>query len=292
MTLPLRRDARAGAEPEAAASLHVPISIVMPTLNEIERISAGLPELGWADEIIVADGGSTDGTREMAARLGAEVIVVAGRTIGAQRNAAIAIARNEWVLALDADEQVTPDLRDELARLCRSETPHATVYRVRSRNWHLGGELRHGPWGRDWKVRVFTRDHRFSEHRVHEHIEMTGALGTLSGTLSHRPYRDLPHQVAKIATYARWATEDLTDRKRSVGLWDLLARPSWRFVRDYFMLGGWKDGTNGFIVSVVSAFSVFLKYASLLTRPGLSRASVVRGRAPKLSSIRTGREVN
>ena len=123
MTLPLRNHAHSGTAPEVSASLHVPITVVIPTLNEIERIAAGLPELEWADEIIVADGGSTDGTREMAARLGAKVIVVAGRTIAAQRNAAIALARNEWVLALDADEQVTPDLRDELARLCRSGAP-------------------------------------------------------------------------------------------------------------------------------------------------------------------------
>jgi glycosyltransferase involved in cell wall biosynthesis len=266
MTLLLRSAAPSSPRLGVSSALHVPISIVIPTLNEIERIADVLPDLGWADEVIVADGGSADGTREMAARLGARVLVVAGRTIAAQRNAAIAIVRNRWVLALDADEQVTPELRDELARLCLSNAPQPTVFRVRSRNWHLGGELRHGPWGRDWKVRVFTREHRFVEQRVHEHVDVTGEVGTLTGTLTHRPYRDLPHQVTKIATYARWASADLIDRKRRVALWDLLARPSWRFVRDYVVLGGWKDGTNGFIVSVVSAFSVFLKYASLLTR--------------------------
>lgn len=266
---PVHREAR-GKTPPAA---RVPISIVMPTLNEIGHLVDGLPDLLWADEIIVADGGSKDGTREMAVRMGARVLVVGGRTIAAQRNAAIAVARNQWVLALDADERVSPELRDELARLCESSATQPTIFRVRSRNWHLGGELLHGPWGRDWKVRVFTRDHRFSEQRVHEHIEVRGELGTLTGTLTHRPYRDLPHQVTKIALYARWASDDLHDRGRRVGPWDLMVRPSWRFARDYFVLGGWKDGTNGFIVSVVSAFSVFLKYASLLTRPRTQRAA-------------------
>jgi glycosyltransferase involved in cell wall biosynthesis len=300
MSLPLRRDAHSDTRSGVSAASRVQISIVIPTLNEIERISDGLPDLDWADEVIVADGGSTDGTREMATRLGARVLVVTCRTIAAQRNAAIAVVRNRWVLALDADERVTPALREELDQLCRSTVVGPTVFRVRSRNWHLGGELRYGPWGRDWKVRVFTRDHRFVEKRVHEHVEVTSELGWLTGTLTHRPYRDLPHQVTKIAVYARWACEDLAESDRRVGLWELLVRPSWRFGRDYIVFGGWKDGTNGFIVAVVSAFSVFLKYASLLTRPrrqptarrvlGLARAQTfgVSGQEKSGSGIRVG----
>jgi hypothetical protein len=101
--------------------------------------------------------------------------------------------------------------------------------------------------------------------RVHENLTSLREVGTLDGTLLHYPYRDLAHHVHKAAKYARWAAADLHDRGRRARLRDLLLRPAWRFVRDYFMLGGWKDGVRGFVVTSVSSFSVFLKYACLLT---------------------------
>jgi len=256
----------------AAASTHgaavspaerVAISVVIPTLNEASRIGESVERLNWADQVIVVDGGSADETASIARRSGAHVLVVRGRTIAEQRNAGIALARNHWVLALDADESVTPELRSSLDRLARSGGTSPRAYRVRSRNWHLGRELRHGPWGRDWKVRVFSRDQRFEVRKVHENLEVLDEVGTLDGTLLHYPYRDVSHQVAKVATYARWAADDLRARGRRPRVWDLVIRPPWRFLRDYVFLGGWRDGGPGFVVSAVSAFSVFLKYACL-----------------------------
>lgn len=248
----------------------VAISVVIPTLDEEPRIGALVADLAWADEIIVVDAGSSDRTREVAAAAGARVLVVTRSTIGTQRNAGIAVARHEWILALDADERVSDELRATLQRLVSTDAaggarPH-TAYRVRSRNWHLGRELRHGPWGRDWKVRVFTREHRFSAQRVHENVESPGVVGMLDGTLLHEPYRDLSHHISKVATYARWAADDLHARGRRARMSDLLVRPPWRFVRDYVVYGGWRDGSAGFVVSVVSAFSVFAKYAALRMR--------------------------
>lgn len=241
----------------------IAISVVMPTLNEAARLEEALDGLSWADEIIVVDGGSGDRTVAIARGRGAHVLTVRDQTIADQRNAGIAIARNHWVLALDADEVVTRELRESLARLTRSGQIFPTAYRVRSRNWHLGQELRHGPWGRDWKVRVFSRDQRFEVRRVHENLATLERVGQLDGALLHYPYRDVSHQVSKIATYARWAAEDLRSRGRKTKLSDLLVRPAWRFVRDYLVLSGWRDGAPGFVVSAVSAFSVFLKYACL-----------------------------
>jgi glycosyltransferase involved in cell wall biosynthesis len=242
----------------------LPISVVIPTLNEAPRLEAALETVAWADEVIVVDAGSADGTPTIARRHGARVLTVAGLTIGEQRNAGIESARNHWILALDADEAVTPELRDSLAQLCYSNDSAHAAYRIRSRNWHLGRELRHGPWGRDWKVRVFSRDQRFSTAKVHENLVELRDVGALDGALIHHPYRDLSHQITKIAKYARWAADDMRARGRRASVFDLLARPAWRFVRDYFLLSGWRDGAAGFVVSTVSAFSVFLKYACLL----------------------------
>jgi glycosyltransferase involved in cell wall biosynthesis len=241
----------------------IAISVVMPTLNEASRLEEALAGLSWADEIIVVDGGSGDRTVAIARGHGAHVLTVRDQTIADQRNAGIAVARNHWVLALDADEVVTSELRESLGRLTRSGLSVPVAYRVRSRNWHLGRELRHGPWGRDWKIRVFSRDQRFEVRRVHENLSALNEVGKLEGALLHYPYRDVSHQVSKIATYARWAADDLRSRGRRAKLSDLLVRPAWRFVRDYLVLSGWRDGAPGFVVSAVSAFSVFLKYACL-----------------------------
>ncbi|HSQ32274.1 MAG TPA: glycosyltransferase family 2 protein [Gemmatimonadaceae bacterium] len=243
----------------------VPLTVVIPTLNEAPRIAEAIESVRWADEVIVADGGSTDDTVAVAERAGARVIGVPNRTVGQQRNAAIELARHKWILALDADERATLELRESLTELCsRDGAPH-TAYRIRSRNWHLGRELRHGPWGRDWKIRVFSREHRFSDARVHENLVSAADVGSLEGALIHYPYRDLSHQVAKIATYAKWAADDMRRRGRRATAVDLLARPAWRFVRDYILYSGWRDGAAGFVVATVSAFSVFCKYACLLT---------------------------
>ena len=245
----------------------LPITVVIPTLNEATRIAGAIESVAWADDVIVADAGSTDGTAALAEQAGARVIIVPNRTIGQQRNAAIELARNQWILALDADERATPELRESLAELCGRNGAGHTAYRIRSRNWHLGRELRHGPWGRDWKIRVFSREHRFSDARVHENLADATDVGSLAGTLIHYPYRDLAHQVTKIASYARWAAEDMRSRGRRASVLDLLARPFLRFVRDYVVYSGWRDGVAGFIVAIVSAFSVFCKYASLIAMP-------------------------
>src|ERR1041385_5024788 len=242
----------------------IPVSVVIPTLNEASRIGTAIGTVQWADEVIVADAGSTDETVAIARGAGARVLEVPGRTIGAQRNAAIELARNPWILALDADEEVTPELRDSIAELCLTGSPRFTAHRVRSRKRHLGRELRHGPWGRDWKIRVFSSDQRFNASRVHERVDV-GDVGELDGDLIHYPYRDLSHQVIKIAKYAKWAADDMRSRGRRAGVTDVLFRPAWRFFRDYFVYSGWRDGRAGFIVAAVSAFSVFCKYACLIT---------------------------
>jgi len=239
----------------------LPLTVVIPTLNEAAQIGAALDALFWVDEVIVADGGSTDATVEIAKTHGATVLRVPDRTIAAQRNAAIAAARNEWVLALDADERASDALREEIARVLAA--PAHAAYQVRFENIYLGRERRRGRWARDWHVRLFPRTRRFMEDRVHERLEPVANPGTLEGTIRHIPYRDLTHHLQKIAAYARWGAEDLHARGRRATLLDLVARPGWRFVREYALSGSFLDGRFGFVTSALSAYSAFLKYAYL-----------------------------
>jgi glycosyltransferase involved in cell wall biosynthesis len=242
------------------------LTVVIPTLNEGAQIAQAIADVAWADEVIVVDGGSTDDTVSLAERAGARVLVVTGSTIAGQRNAGIEAARNTWVLALDADERVSLQLRTELGQVVGGLNPTHAAYRMKFRNHYLGRELRHGPWGRDWHVRLFTRDRRYVCDRVHEHLETIDDVGTLTGPIIHYPYRDVSHHVAKIVKYARWGADDLYARGRRAGLWEMAARPTWRFVRDYLIYSGWRDGVVGFVTSALSAFASFLKYAFLFAR--------------------------
>src|SRR5205809_184249 len=239
----------------------IPLTVVVPTLNEGAQIGDAIDALPFADEVIVADGGSTDDTVAIARARGATVIERAGVTIAAQRNAAIARARNEWVFALDADERITDALWEELREVVAA--PARPVYRVRRMNSFLGRERRRGRWGRDWQVRLFTRERRFVPDRVHERLEPIRDAGTLHATLRHAPYRNLRHQLDKLLLYAQWGAQDLPARGRPARLWELGVRPLWRFWRDYLGYGSWLDGGYGLLTSTLTAYSCFLKYAYL-----------------------------
>jgi len=239
----------------------LPLTVVIPTLNEARNIAELLESLRWADDVIVADGGSSDETVAIATRLGARVIELEGRTLGAQRNAGIVAARHPWVLALDADERVTDALREELPGVIAA--PRHEAYRIRFANIYLGRERTRGRWGRDWHVRLFKRERRFADSKIHPDLEPIADVGTLQGTIRHAPYRDLTHHLEKMIAYARWGAEELHAGGRRASLWDLVMRPWWRFVRDYFLYGSVLDGRYGFVASALTAYSAFLKYAYL-----------------------------
>ncbi|HEX9894476.1 MAG TPA: glycosyltransferase family 2 protein [Gemmatimonadales bacterium] len=241
--------------------MKVPISIVVPARDEGERITAFVSAHDWAAEIIVADNGSTDDTAARASAAGARVIDCGGLTIAGARNAGAEAASQEWIFALDTDEVVTPDLREELPYVL--EAPVAAAYEVRRRNLYLGREQRRGRWGRDWVVRMYRKGLRFGETRVHESLVTTEGFGTLAGQIDHNPYRDLAHHQTKMDRYARWGAEELYQQGRRATVADLTLRPSWRFVKAYLIGGSVLDGRFGLITSLLGAETAFLKYAHL-----------------------------
>ena len=239
----------------------VPLTVVIPTLNEAEQIGELVKSLAWAGEVIVADGGSHDDTVTIARQAGARVLESTGPTIAAQRNAAIAAASHQWVLAVDADERVGEDLARELAAVLAA--PAHAAYRIRRRNFYLGVELTRGHWGRDWVTRLFTRERRYVERRVHENLEPVPHPGLLSAPLLHHPYRDLSDQLEKMERYARWGAQDLHDLGARASVWDLAGRPFGRFLRAYLLQGNLFDGKFGLTTSMLGAYGTFLKYAHL-----------------------------
>ena len=246
-----------------------PVSIVIPTRNEALQIGECVGGLAWAGEVIVVDGASADGTAESARAAGARVLNGAragtgGQTIAAQRNAGIAAAAHEWVFALDADERIGPELAAELAATVAA--PAHEAYAVRRRNVFFGRTITRAGWGEDWVVRLFRRERRFVERRVHEGLEAVADVGRLGAPLEHVPYRDLSHYLQKLDRYATWAAEDLAARGRRPRLSDLLFRPPARFARMYLLQLGVLDGWRGAVLCGLAAVSVFLKYARLWER--------------------------
>ena len=246
-----------------------PVSIVIPTRNEALQIGECVRGLAWAGEVIVVDGGSADGTAESARAAGARVLNGAragtgGQTIAAQRNAGIAAAAHEWVFALDADERIGPELAAELAATVAA--PAHEAYAVRRRNVFFGRTITRAGWGEDWVVRLFRRERRFVERRVHEGLEPVADVGRLGAPLEHVPYRDLSHYLQKLDRYATWAAEDLAARGRRPRLSDLLFRPPARFARMYLLQLGVLEGWRGAVLCGLAAVSVFLKYARLWER--------------------------
>ncbi|MGE5802333.1 MAG: glycosyltransferase family 2 protein [Gemmatimonadota bacterium] len=238
-----------------------PVTIVIPTLNEAHQITECVRGVAWAREVIVADGGSSDCTGELAAAAGATVLRDSWATIAAQRNAAIAAARHEWVFALDADERVDAALAREIAATVAA--PAHAAYAVRRENIYLGRAVRRGGWGDDWVVRLFRRDRRYVNRRVHEHLERGSDVGRLRAALVHEPYRSLAHHLEKATRYANWAAADMAERGRRPRLADMVLRPPATFLRMYLFQLGVLDGWRGTVLAGLAAVSVFLKYARL-----------------------------
>ncbi|HET7296880.1 MAG TPA: glycosyltransferase family 2 protein, partial [Gemmatimonadales bacterium] len=171
---------------------------------------------------------------------------------------------HEWVLAVDADERVDAALAAEVAATVSA--PRHEAYALRRRNHFLGRPVAHSGWGNDWVVRLFRRNRRFIERKLHEALEPVSDVGRLAAPLDHVPYRDLSHYLQKLDLYSGWAAELLAARGRRPRVRDVLLRPPARFARMYLLQLGVLDGWRGAVLCGLSATSVLLKYARLWER--------------------------
>jgi glycosyltransferase involved in cell wall biosynthesis len=253
----------------------VAVSVVIAARNEARHIADCVRSVTWADEILVVENDSTDATVAVAQEAGATAFSHPFVSIGAQRNAAIARARNGWIFVVDADERATPEVGHEIARtIARPDALDA--YRVRRRNHFLGHEIRHGGWERDRPVRLFRRGLRYDERPVHEHVIVDRArTGVLHAPLVHYTYETLAEYFEKLDRYSRsWAAQQHA-RGRRAAVWQVVLKPPARFVAMYVLRAGFLDGGAGAVVAVLAAMSVAAKYARLweLSRGTRPRAS-------------------
>jgi glycosyltransferase involved in cell wall biosynthesis len=248
--------------PGGVPTASVPCSVIIAAKDEAAEIAECIASVAWADEVIVVENDSSDDTVAIATSAGATVFSHPFTTIGRQRNAAIARARHEWILVVDADERGTGGLRDEIARITSADG-RDVAFRVRRRNFFLGREIRHGGWERDRPVRFFRSRMRYDERPVHEHVMTDGPVGELTERLIHYPYASLGEYFAKLERYSRWWAEQSFARGKRTRAWTIAVKPPARFFSMYVLRAGFLDGAAGVIVAALASMSVAAKYARL-----------------------------
>jgi glycosyltransferase involved in cell wall biosynthesis len=245
----------------------VRLSIVVVTLNEGERIRACLESVAWADELIVVDAESPDKTAAIARELTDHVFVRPWPGFAAQKNFGLDQAHGDWILSLDADEVVSPALREQITSIVERGGAHAG-YAVPRRNVFWGRWIRHGGLYPDWQLRLFQRGRgRFAELSVHESVTVDGSVGRLTGHLDHRSYRDVADFLERADRYSTLAASEwVAAGRRCRPFRDLVVRPLGRFLGMYVARAGFLDGWRGFLLAVLYGYYVLMRSAKVWER--------------------------
>lgn len=242
------------------------LSVIIIAKDETTNIRRCVESVKWADEIVVVDSGSTDGTPEICRELGCRVLYHTWQGYARQKNFALDHAKGEWVLSLDADEEVTSDLAIEMQDAIIADK--AEAYSVPRRNLFIGRWMRYGGWYPDRQIRLFKRGvGRFKEVPLHEHIELCkdARVGLLSADLKHYTYPGIGHFIRKADQYTTIEAETLVMSNRApkaLALSLLFAVPL-KFAEVYVWKQGWRDGLHGFVGATMMAFRVFMRHVKI-----------------------------
>lgn len=242
------------------------ISVIVIVKNEAHDIRDCLASVhGWVDEIIVLDSGSTDGTQAICREFGATVVETDWPGFGLQKQRALDTARGPWILSLDADERVSPALRDEI--LASVKANGADLFRVPRQSNYCGKWIRHSGWSPDYVTRLFRRDAaRFSNDLVHERVIAApeARVGTLAQALIHYSFRDFSEVLGKIDSYSTYGATQGAARGKRGGLRKALLHGFWSFVRSWIIQRGFLDGKMGFVLAISNAEGTYYRYLKLM----------------------------
>jgi len=242
-----------------------PISVILITKDAAAHVERALRSVAWAQERIVVDAGSSDGTVALATPLATRIETRAWSGYGDQKNHAASLASHDWVLSLDADEAITDALRAQIAAL--AARPEAAAFRMPRVTWYLGRWIRSTDWYPDRAVRLYDRRRAYWDDRpVHEALVVQGRIGDLTGEIEHRPYADVAEHLSRMNHYTTLAAAQMHAAGRQARAWHLVVHPVTTFVRNYIARGGFRDGVPGLIVSMLGGVYVLQKYVKLWER--------------------------
>jgi len=247
------------------------LSLVIITLNEEDNIARCIQSVPFADDIVVLDSGSTDKTLEIAKSLGARTFNQKFKGYASQKNKATQLAENNWVLCLDADEALSPELNQEIQNILFKDQPHFEAYSCPRLAHHLGRWIRHGGWYPDRQIRLYNRTKGCWEgDALHESFKGP-KVGQLKGDIFHWSFKNLSHQVTVNNIYSGRGSLALEQKNKSFSVFMLCFKPISKFIECYIIKLGFLDGLAGYIIAVGAAYSMFLKYAKLWEKDVLNK---------------------
>ncbi|MFH0731009.1 MAG: glycosyltransferase family 2 protein [Pseudomonadota bacterium] len=242
------------------------ISVYIITWNEIDKIKAAISSIDWADELIVADSNSTDGTTEAAAAMGAKIIQIPFNGFGDLRNQAIAACTHEWIFSLDSDERCTPEVRDEIKNIIRSDEA-LDAYYVPRKNFFMGKWIRHSGYYPDYRQPQLFRKGvlEFKNDPVHEEfvLHTSKPPGYLKNPIRQIPFRNFEEILRKANRYSSLGAIKLAEKGKTAGMSRAFFHASWSFIQHFFIKRGFLDGWAGFVIAFGNFEGTFYKYAKL-----------------------------
>lgn len=237
------------------------LAVLILTYNEEKNIEKCIASAAFADEVVVIDSGSSDATRELAKAMGARVVVNTMESFGVQRNFAATQTEADWILYLDADERITPELAVEIRQAVESGTPCA--YNLRRVSYIFGQRMLHGAHRPDESCRLYPRGSFTWEGIVHETVRLTVPVKQLHQELSHYTYDSWAVYFAKFDKYTSMMAKKMHEQGKRASLFDIVFRPAFGFFRAYILRAGFLDGELGLVFSVIHAYYTFVKYIKL-----------------------------
>lgn len=239
------------------------LSIIIAAKNEARNIADCVQSASFADEVIVLDSGSTDGTAQLAEAAGAHVVLTDWPGYGPQQSRGINLAKSEWVLSLDADERISQALKAEILEAIQH--PRADGYRLPRLSSLCGTFIHHGGWRPDYTLRLVKREKAgFTHHFLHAHMTVNGSKADLQESLIHYSYRDLDDVLEKLNRYASGNAKDLNNKGVKGSFSKAITHGLWAFFRTYVLRAGFLDGRYGLMLAIYNAESTYYKYLKLL----------------------------
>ncbi len=247
------------------------LSVTIITLNEEHNIRDALESVKWADEIVVVDSGSTDKTAEICREYTSKVFYNKWPGMNGQKAYAKGLASGDWLLNIDADERVSPELAAEIQNIIKNGSD-ADGYFIPRKVYYLGRWIEHSGWYPDYTLRFFRTDKgKWAGTDPHDEVVVDGKTGYLKGDIYHFTYRNIEAHVNTMNRFTTIGAAEYEKKGKRSGALDLIVRPPLAFLKKYILKQGFRDGLPGFIIAVSTAYYVFLKYAKLWELTNINR---------------------